>query len=94
MTETPAMVRVYFGGHLRTLAGTEKAEISWSSGSAGDLLDLLVGKFPRLGEDVLKGPKGLEDARFLVLVNRIVACWDHPVEPGDEVRIVPPFEGG
>ena len=94
MTGTSAAVRVYFGGHLKTLAGMEKVEIPWSPGTVGELLDSLAERFPRLGEEALSGPKDFEEARFLVLVNRIVARRDHPVKPGDEMRIVPPFEGG
>ena len=79
-------VRVLFFGVLRDSFGASERGFELPEGSrAGDLLDLLAPSAPALA--------GLWPG-IAVAVNRQYAARTEPLNPGDEVALLPPVSGG
>jgi len=79
-------VHVQFFSRLRDLAGTSETEIEHPAGATvAELLELLYSRTPALrGWD-----KSILVAAGVEFVDR-----DYVLEPGDQISIMPPVQGG
>ena len=76
-------VRVRLFASLREAAGRDEVEVEVVDGaSVGDVVD-------RLRDGTIDA-----DARFAVARNQRYAALADPVEPGDELALIPPVSGG
>ena len=83
------MVTIKLFGMTKSLAGNQGA-LSLSSANGGrvkDLVELLDGGYPQIGELIHK-------KKVLVSVNQEIAHEDLEVKDGDEIALLPPFAGG
>ena len=79
-------VHVQFFSRLRDLAGTSSTELDVSDGTrVTDLLELLYSKTPALRD---------WDKSILVAVGVEFVERDYALQPGDEISIMPPVQGG
>ncbi len=79
-------VRIRFFASVRDIVGKAEMDLDLPGGSsAGDLLDQLTERYPRL--------QGLAPS-LLLSVNREYADSHHPLREGDEVALIPPVSGG
>jgi len=79
-------VPVHFWSWFKDVAGTARADIEVSSGATiADLLTQVYRRFPRL-----------QAARnsTLIAVGVDYQSSDHVLQPGDEVSLFPPVQGG
>lgn len=83
------MVTIKLFGMTKSLAGNQPA-LSFALASGGrvkDLVALLDGRYPQIGELIHK-------KKVLVSVNHDIAHEDTEIRDGDEVALLPPFAGG
>lgn len=80
-------VRLLFFSVLRDIAGAEELDFQVPPGVAdvGGLLDACSKRWPELGE---------WDDRIRIAVDRAMVGLDHPLANGQEIAIMPPFQGG
>jgi molybdopterin converting factor small subunit len=79
-------VHVQFFSRLRDLAGTSAMELEIPErGSTGDLLEILYAQTPALRD----WDKSILIAAGVEFVER-----DYVLQPGDEISIMPPVQGG
>jgi molybdopterin converting factor subunit 1 len=79
-------VQVLLFAAAREAAGVERASVSVAAPvTAGDVLDVLVGRFP-----ALDGHR----ASLRLAVNSEYVKPAHPVADGDEMALIPPTCGG
>jgi MoaD family protein len=79
-------VHVQFFSRLRDLAGTSSTELEVPGGSrAADVLEILYSKTPALRD----WDKSILVAAGIEFVER-----DYALQPGDEISIMPPVQGG
>ena len=75
----------YFAGH-RDIVGRAEERVELGDGATvGELWELLVGRYPRLG-----GYSG----RLLYAVNQEFGTLETELHNGDEVALIPPVSGG
>jgi molybdopterin synthase catalytic subunit len=83
------VVTIKLFGMTKSLAGNQAA-LSLALASGGrvkDLVALLDGRYPQIGELIHK-------KKVLVSVNHDIAHEDTEIREGDEVALLPPFAGG
>lgn len=79
-------VRVRLFARLADVAGTRSAEIDLGEGlTAGDAYHLLCRQHPDMD--------GLEGS-LMYAVNAEYVPAEHPLQPGDELALIPPVSGG
>jgi len=79
-------VHVQFFSRLRDLAGTSSTELEVPGETrAADLLELLYSKTPALRD---------WDKSILVAAGVEFVERDYALQPGDEISIMPPVQGG
>jgi len=79
-------VRVQFYSRLRDLAGVSETEIEIAEGTkVGDLLETLYSRIPALRE---------WDKSILVAAGMEFVDRHYVAQPGDEISIMPPVQGG
>jgi molybdopterin converting factor small subunit len=83
-------LRLLFFSSLRDVVGAEELEWPWPPVSGGaqtvaTLLGELYDRWPALAS---------WDARLLVAVDLVYADRAHPLNPGEEVALMPPVQGG
>jgi molybdopterin converting factor small subunit len=79
-------VHVQFFSRLRDLAGATSTELEVTGEtSAADLLELLYSKTPALRD---------WDKSILVAAGVEFVGRDYALQPGDEISIMPPVQGG
>ena len=82
----PAVVTVLLFGPAREAAGAERVEIEvFADTTAGSVLEALVDRFPVMAAWI---------PRARVAVNRAYVAPDTPVDPADEIAVIPPVGGG
>lgn len=78
--------RLQFFSRLRDLAGTSEMEIDVPDGTtAAGLLDILYARTPALRD---------LDKSILVAAGVEFVDRDYALQPGDEISIMPPVQGG
>lgn len=78
-------IKILAFGIAREICGSSTLRLEMPEGAtAGDLKQLLIGQYPRLG--------GLNS--FLLAVNEEFATTDTLISSGDEIAIIPPVSGG
>ena len=85
-TGTMPTVKVRFFARLADIAGTREAELEIGEGiTAAAALDLLARRYP-----------GMDQAAGSVMyaVNAEYVNAAHPLQPGDELALIPPVSGG
>lgn len=89
MSDHPAL-RLLFFSSLRDLSGAEEIEWPWPplSGSAPTVATLLAEVYDRWPA------LAAWDARVLVAVDLAYAARDTLIQPGQEVALMPPVQGG
>ena len=79
-------VRVQFFSHLKDIAGPTELELDLETGvSVAELLAQLYERFPRLRE---------WDSNILVGAGVEFVDRDYIVQPGDDIAMMPPVQGG
>lgn len=79
-------VKVLLFARLSELAGTRQTEIEIGEGlTAGDAFSLLARQYPAFD--------GLEEV-VMYAVNSEYVDANHPLQPGDELALIPPVSGG
>ena len=83
------MVTIKLFGLLKTLASNQtELSVALNGGSqVKDLVGLLDGRYPQIGELIHK-------RKVLVSVNQEIAHEETEIKDGDEVALLPPFAGG
>ena len=78
--------RVQFYSHLRDLAGSEELEVSLPDGATvADLLKKIYQEKPALRS---------RDKSILVGAGVEFVDRKHLIKPGEEISLMPPFQGG
>ena len=76
-------LKILFFGMTAEATGCRELQINWMV-TTGDLQSTLVEKFPLL-----------QKQKYTFAVNKLVVNHDHhPLQPGDEIALLPPFSGG
>jgi molybdopterin converting factor small subunit len=79
-------VHVQFFSRLRELAGVSEMELELSNGAtAADLLELLYVRTPALHD---------WDKSILIAAGVEFVGRDYVLQPGDQISIMPPVQGG
>lgn len=80
-------VRVLLFSVLRDIAGAEELdfEVPVAVADVGGLLDACYQRWPALEE---------WDDRIRIAVDRAMVGRDHPLAAGQEIALMPPFQGG
>lgn len=79
-------VHVQFFSRLRDLAGVQEVELDVSgSTTAADLLEILYSRTPALRD---------WDKSILIAVGVEFVDRDYILQPGDQISIMPPVQGG
>jgi molybdopterin synthase sulfur carrier subunit len=76
-------LKILFFGMTAEASGCREAETDCPA-TTGELQNLLIDKYPLL-----------KTQNFTMAVNEQVVNHDHhPLQPGDEIALLPPFSGG
>lgn len=89
-------VKVVFHAEFRRAAGVKETEFEiLGQATVRDVLAMIAEWVPALKAmiDHTIAQKGL-GSHMVVLVDRQLATLDTPVQPGDELRLLPPVSGG
>ena len=89
-------VKVVFHAEFRRVAGVKETEFEiLGQATVRDVLAMIAERVPALEAviDHAIAQKGL-GSHMVVSVDRQVATLDTPVQPGDELRLLPPISGG
>ncbi len=89
-------VKVVFYAEFRRAAGVEETELEiMGQATVRDILTMIAERVPALKTviDHVIAQEGL-GSHMVVLIDRQVAMLDTPVQPGDELRLLPPISGG
>lgn len=77
------MITLYYFAGLKEAAGKGSESIEWTSGTAKDVRDYVQKQYPTLDLTAVQ-----------LAVNEEYVQEEEPVQPGDDVALIPPVSGG
>ncbi len=90
------LVRVVFHAEFRRAARVKETEVEiLGQTTVRDILAMIAERVPTLETEVDRAiAQGGLGNHMLVLINRQIATLETTIQPGDELRLLPPISGG